>query len=109
MGIEAAAKGTFNELPLEKAVDLVKMMGRHSALSFAGCLTYPAYKHIPSSYIFCENDFIIPPDKQREFIDRIKKAIGKEVDVHNLGTGHCPNVTAPEQVAKVIVDIASSA
>lgn len=108
VGIELCARGTFPDLEFDKAVELVKVMPRHSALSFAGQLTYPAYKHIPASYIVCENDFIITLDKQRKFIERIKAESGKEVDVHTLNTGHCPNVTAPEELVKVIISIAAS-
>ncbi|KIX01401.1 uncharacterized protein Z518_09127 [Rhinocladiella mackenziei CBS 650.93] len=107
VGVEAVAQGTFPDLELDKAVEIVKMMPKHSALSFEGQLTYPAYKYIPASYIFCENDFIIPPDKQREYIERIKRESGKDVDVHTLSTGHGPNVTAPGVLANVIVDIAA--
>jgi hypothetical protein len=109
VGVEPCAQGTFSDMEFDKAVELVKLMSKHSALSFAGQLTYPAYKYIPASYIVCEGDFIITPEKQQKFIERIKTESGKEVDVHTMSTGHCPNVTQPDELARVIVRIAASA
>jgi len=108
-GVELCAQATFNDWPYEKALEMAKTMTRHSAPSFASTLTYPAYKHIPCSYIFCENDMIVPPEKQQQYINQIKEGSGKEVEVHKLPTGHCPPLTATNETAKVIVDIASSA
>lgn len=108
VGVELGAKGMFPDLEFDKAVGLMKSMTKHSALSFTGQLTYAAYKHIPVSYIRCEKDFIVAPEKQQKFIDHIRTESGKEVDVHTLATGHCPNVTAPEELAKAIVRIAGT-
>ena len=108
VGIELCAQGTFPDLELDKAVELVKLMPKHSALSFAGQLTYPAYKYIPVSYITTAGDFIISPEKQQNFIQRIKTESGKEVDVHTMTSGHCPNATQPDELAQIIVRIAAS-
>src|SRR5690349_16693282 len=96
VGVELVAQAAFSDVEFNKAVGIVKEMPNHSALSFAGELTYPGYKHIPSSYVFCENDLLISPDTQRKYIERIKEATGKEVDVHTLSTGHAPNISATE-------------
>ena len=109
VGVEPIAKATFPELEVDKAIEWIKRFPRHSAPSFNGRLTYAAYKYIPASYILCENDFLIPPDTQREYIHRIETESGKAVDVHTLNTGHCPNVTAPDELAKVVANIAASA
>jgi hypothetical protein len=108
VGVELVAQAAFSDIEFNKAVEIVKEMPRHSALSFAGEVTYLGYKHIPSSYIFCENDFLISPDAQRKFIERIKEATGKEVDVHNLSTGHAPNLSAPDKLAQLLVDIVAA-
>jgi hypothetical protein len=107
-GVEMCARGTFVGLELEKALEIVRLMSKHSALSFAGKSTYAAYKHIPTSYIKCENDFIVATAKQQIFIDRMGEESGKKVDVHPLNTGHSPNVTAPDDLVKIIVQIANT-
>lgn len=108
VGVETVAQAAFSDVQFDKAVGIVKEMPIHSALSFAGELTYPGYKHIPSSYIFCENDSLVPPDSQRKFIERINEATGKDVDVHNLSTGHAPNISATEKFAQLLVDVAGA-
>ncbi|KIW22402.1 uncharacterized protein PV07_12290 [Cladophialophora immunda] len=108
VGTDIIAKATFPDLEFDKAVATVRSMSRHSALSFASEVTYPGYKHVPVSFIVCENDMIIPPDLQRGYIEMIRRESGSAVDVHTLNTGHCPNTTAPDQLAKVIVQIAAA-
>ncbi|EXJ69546.1 uncharacterized protein A1O5_07582 [Cladophialophora psammophila CBS 110553] len=109
VGIETIAQATFPDLELDKAVAVVKHMTRHSAVSFAGEITHAGYKHVPVSYIVCENDMIIPPEMQRGYIEKIQRESGRDVDVHTLNTGHAPNTTAPDQLANVIVRIAAAA
>jgi len=109
VGIDAAAKATFPELEVDKAIALVMSFSRHSALSFKGELTYPGYNYVPTSYILCEKDSNMTPAIQRQYIDRIETESGNDVDVRTLNTGHCPNITAPEKLAQIVVDIARSA
>ncbi|EXJ68272.1 uncharacterized protein A1O5_08887 [Cladophialophora psammophila CBS 110553] len=101
--IEESAKLTFSDLPFEEAKEWVKRMPYHSAASFDGKLTYPGYNHIPVSFVICEKDVILPPEFQHSVIDGIERESGKKVDVHTLNTGHCPNASAPEDLASVII------
>lgn len=107
LAIEPIAQATFSDIEVEKAVDLVKHMPHHSAVSFASELTYAGYKHVPCSYIFCESDSLITPAQQQTFIDRIKTSSGRDVAVHKLNSGHVPNVSQPEKLVEVIVKIAT--
>lgn len=69
-------------------------------------MTQIAYKEIPASYIFCEDDLIVSPAQQTKFIKVIEDATGKVVDVVKLKAGHCPNWSMPEKVAEVIGELA---
>lgn len=100
--LESGAKLIFSELPLEKGIEQVKKMSRHSAISFVGELTYPAYKYVPVSYVFCENDAILPPDFQTGVIKTIEQESGNKVDVLRLASGHCPNVSQPIELGSII-------
>ncbi|KEF56427.1 uncharacterized protein A1O9_08008 [Exophiala aquamarina CBS 119918] len=102
---ESSAKLTFSELPLEKSIEEVKKMSRHSAVSFVGELTYPAYKHVPVSWVFCEKDVILPPDFQNKGIENIEKESGRKVNVIRMpDSDHCPNVCQPIELATAIRD-----
>ncbi len=101
--VEESAKLTFSDLPYEEAKEWVRRMPYHSALSFEGKLQYPGYNKIPVSFICCDNDVILPPEFQRSVIEGLEREIGKKVDVHHLNTGHCPNASAPRELATIVV------
>ncbi len=107
--IEESARLTFSDLPFEEAKEWVKRMPHHSALSFQGKLTYPGYNKIPVSYIFCEKDVILPPKFQISVIEGIERESGKKVDVLRLNTAHCPNASAPEDLAAIVVKAIATA
>lgn len=92
---------TFSDLSPDLALEWGKKLTTHSLPSFSGKLTYPAYRHIPTSFIFCERDLIISPDLQRATISFLEGERGGEgsVGVVKLDTGHCPNVSVPEETA----------
>jgi len=106
---EEAAGPTFSDLPKEEGIEWCRKMPLHSVASFEGKLTYPGYKYIRSSWIFCEKDQILIPDFQRSCIELIEKESGKEVDVYNLAVPHCPNISAPMRLANVVVKAVAAA
>ena len=94
-----------NDLPWESAYPLALQLPHHSAISFHGAVSQAAYESIPVSYVVCEKDLIITPETQRRFIRTIEES-GREVDVHSLDCGHCPNWSMPERLVEVVVGIA---
>ncbi|ETI22432.1 hypothetical protein G647_06507 [Cladophialophora carrionii CBS 160.54] len=106
---EESAKLTFSDLPFEEAKVWAERMSYHSASSFEGKLTYPGYNKIPVSYIFCEKDVILPPEFQRSVIAGIERESGKKVDVLRLSAAHCPNITAPQELAAIVVKAIATA
>jgi len=102
---EGSANLTFANLPLEQGVELVKKMTRHSAVSFAGELTFAAYEHVPVSLVLCEKDVVVPPDFQTKVIETIERESGRKVDVVRLPeSDHCPNVSRPVELGAAIMD-----
>ncbi|OBT68770.1 hypothetical protein VE03_02076 [Pseudogymnoascus sp. 23342-1-I1] len=99
------APATFSDLTPELALENARKLTTHSLPSFSGKLTYPAYRHIPTSFILCERDLIISPDLQRTTIAFLEGERGGEgsVSVVKLNTGHCPNVSVPQETAAGIV------
>ncbi|KFX93376.1 hypothetical protein V490_04860 [Pseudogymnoascus sp. VKM F-3557] len=96
---------SFSDLPPDVAIEWAKKFTSHSLPSFSGELTYPAYRHIPTSFIFCERDLILSPDIQRATIAFLESERGGEgtVDVVKLDAGHCPGVSMPQETAAAIV------
>ena len=99
------APATFSDLSPDLALEWAQKLTSQSLASFSGELTYPAYRHIPTSFIFCERDLIISPDLQRATISFLEGERGGEgsVDVVTLDTGHCPNASVPHETAAAIV------
>ncbi|KAL1878443.1 hypothetical protein Plec18167_004515 [Paecilomyces lecythidis] len=96
------AKAIVSDLPLEEGIKVTQKLARHSAVSFSGQLTYAAYRWIPIVYIVCEKDKVIPPEYQRNFIELLEKESNKPVPTISLDSGHCPNASMPEELAKVV-------
>ena len=91
-------------MPPDKALEAVKKMSPQSAGSFTDKSTHDAYRHIPVSWILCEQDAVLTPEWQLGRIEFLKSARedGK-VEVVRYDAGHCPNVSDPEGTARVIL------
>ncbi|CEN59805.1 hypothetical protein ASPCAL02249 [Aspergillus calidoustus] len=63
-----------------------------------------AWRDISVSYICCKNDMTVPITYQQVFIDKLR-GLGKDVPVFELETGHCPQITMPDQLADVVLEI----
>ena len=98
----ANAAVTFSDLPRMEGLSWAFKITEHSVRSFAGNLTYPAYKYIPVTYLLCEGDKVIPVEAQRNMLEMVCKESKTKVDLHTCGAGHCPNITRPEYVVRVI-------
>jgi DNA-binding sugar fermentation-stimulating protein len=47
----------------------------------------------------------LPLSFQKRFVEDVKKE-GREMQTYELNTGHCPNFTAPQEVADLVAKIA---
>ncbi|KAI1213257.1 alpha/beta-hydrolase [Annulohypoxylon truncatum] len=77
---------------------LIEMFQVHSSTSFTNELTHAGYKDVPVSYLLCQGDLCILPQTQKGGIEIIEKESGNKVDVTSIKAGHCPNITALEEV-----------
>ena len=107
--ISRTAEISFSDLPKEEGEAWVRKFPPHSAVSFAGELTYAGYKDIPVSYLVCEDDLCIPPKVQREEISLIEKESGRKVDVTSIKAGHVPVASKAREVIDWVLDVASKA
>ncbi|KAJ5376138.1 hypothetical protein N7509_013024 [Penicillium cosmopolitanum] len=104
---EGCAKANYNDVPWDQALEFAKGHSDHSAKSFRDKLTYAAYLDIPSSWVFCERDVLLPRAFQRETIDLIEQRSGKKVRVFSIDAGHCVTSTRPKELAVLIQKILS--
>ena len=73
-----------------------------SVASFVEKEGAPAWKHIPSWYLLCSNDQMIPPPAQ-EFLAKRMKAIQRSV-----ASSHAPFMAHPQDVANIILEAVES-
>ncbi len=73
-----------------------------SFAAFAGKESVPAWKSIPSWYLVCTEDHMIPPPAQ-EFLAKRMNAT-----VRSVPSSHCPFVSHPQEVADIIALAAES-
>ena len=70
--------------------------------AFSGKETTPAWKTVPSWYLVCTDDQMIPPPAQ-EFLAKRMNAT-----VHHAPSSHCPFISHPQAVADLIALAADS-
>ncbi|KKZ66552.1 hypothetical protein EMCG_07666 [[Emmonsia] crescens] len=80
---------------VDEAFDL---LGAHPLALMAVPVTYTAYREIPSTFILCENDLIIPPYIQEKMVAQA----GDAMDVVRCKEGHAPYLSNPRLVADCI-------
>ncbi|KAF2094400.1 alpha/beta-hydrolase [Rhizodiscina lignyota] len=96
------AQLNFSDLPYEEGFKWAKKAEEHSTISFTGALTYPGYKDVPVSYMYCEIDKTVPPEMQQRFIQTIERDSGNSVDIHKVKTGHFAFLSQPDIVIQVV-------
>ncbi|KAJ9602328.1 hypothetical protein H2200_013183 [Cladophialophora chaetospira] len=97
-----SAQKVFSDLPLEEALLWQSRQSLQSAICYTGKCVYDAYRHIPITYIICTQDEVLTPEFQEGRVEFLRKE-AKELDVVRMETGHCPNISALEETARVIV------
>jgi len=99
----------FSDLPKDEGEAWMRKFPTHSAISFVGALTYAGYNDVPVNYLVCEDDNCIPVKYQREGIQVIEQASGRNVEATSIRSGHCPNASQPQKVVDWILDVAGKA
>ncbi|TRX91641.1 hypothetical protein FHL15_007423 [Xylaria flabelliformis] len=62
---------------------------------------HAAWRDIPVSYIYTTADMTVPLAYQQNIVKGLEKA-GCKVQTFELETGHCPNLTATEDVVQIV-------
>lgn len=90
-------------------VAAAKKFSQHSSVSFTNVLTYPGYKDVPVSFLFCTDDACVSPTLQQRGVDAIEAASGRKVDVKKIPSDHCPTLTHPEVALEWMISMVDKA
>lgn len=67
-------------------------------------ITSAAWREIPVTYIYTTKDITIPVDYQKTMVANLEEN-GRSVKTYTLNTGHCPNLTAAEQIVDILKEV----
>ena len=80
-------------------------MPYHSALSFGSELQHAGYKDVDQiAYITCLQDKCFPREFLKQMADNAKSG-GKPVKDYSIDSGHCPNLSQPKNLVKLVGEI----
>lgn len=88
----------YNDIPIKIGKKYAQMTQYQAASSFATPLTYPAYRHVATTYLLCKQDRAIPLELQRAMV----KLVGEDASTYLCDSGHSPMIKMPESVVNVI-------
>ncbi|KAK1140231.1 hypothetical protein N8T08_010528 [Aspergillus melleus] len=99
------AKGVVGPgLSDEELEAFLASLGRWNSKTFGQPIERCAWRDIPVSYIHTLNDSVLPLAYQKAFVGGMEAA-GRRVRVFDVETGHCPTITMPEEVAKIVQQV----
>ena len=97
-----SARVNLSDLPYEKGIKFAAQFSHQSTPSFQNELTYAGYRYIPSAFIMCDKDLVLPLDFQKSRVELLERESGTNVKVVHCISGHCPNLNMPEKVAALV-------
>jgi len=88
----------YNDMDSKAVAAALKDIRPFSYQSFSSKVSYAGWKHVPSTYLFCEKDMAIPIQAQKGMVE----SSGVQWKTEILNTGHSPFISMPEETAKAI-------
>ena len=86
----------FNDIPDSVAEFWLPKMQCQPATGWADVIEYPGWKDVPSVYLVCENDQVMPLEGQLH----LAQMAGS--DIERCGSGHLVMLSMPEKVVEVV-------
>lgn len=91
----------FNDVPHEEAQKWADKIYPEPTAGWEKPLAYMGWRDIPSHYIICEKDRLVPPGVQ----ESLGKLAGSTLV--RMNAGHFPQISQPEELARIIGHIAA--
>ncbi len=88
----------YNDMPVAEQKHWMSLVKPHPAIAQLTPLTCTAYKYIPTSYLFTENDQPLPVQYQHSMV----QSAGVEIQTESCTAGHSPYLSMPQTVATAI-------
>ena len=90
----------YNDMSENEVEVAMSTLKPHSYQTFHSRLTYSAWKHVPSTYLYCEDDAAIPIHVQHMMVEQWAK--GYNVRTETINASHSPFYSKPVETANAI-------
>ena len=103
VGKDAALYALFHDIPISEGEHWASLLEPHSVGAMWSDQKYAAFKHIPSTYVVCMLDRIVPVEQQEGMIRNAKEVHSTAFDVvERLQSGHEPNFSKIDELVGII-------
>ncbi|KAJ5537739.1 hypothetical protein N7494_007218 [Penicillium frequentans] len=90
----------YNDCDDVQVEHAVASLRPHSYQSFHSVCTYAAWKHIPSTYLYCLQDAAIPLAVQKMMVEGTAKGFG--MGTETVDASHSPFISQPDELTSAI-------
>ena len=104
-----AAATFYNDVqPHSRAEELAKQNVTHNWSAVGGSVEGVPWMDLPTTYVHCEKDQAILVGLQRSMVEDAREALeGKgSLTTETLDAGHCPFLSMPDEVMKLVTKVA---
>ena len=92
----------YADVEPERAKRMERLLSRQSGKAMTDAVTYPAWQHIPTTYLRTQDDQVLFPEWQERQIKAIRDA-GASLTVKTYKPSHSPFLSMPEGMVAAVV------
>lgn len=98
---ESPVRLFYADVELERAKKMEALLVRQSGTAMTDAVTYPAWQHIPTTYLKTQDDQVLFPDWQECQIKAVRNA-GVSLAVETFKSSHSPFLSMPEEMVAAV-------
>ncbi len=91
----------YADVEPERAKKMEALLVRQSGPAMINAITYPAWQHIPTTYLRTQDDKVLFPDWQERQIKAVREA-GVSLVVETFKSSHSPFLSMPEEIVAAV-------
>ena len=91
----------YADVEPERAKRLEKLLVRQSGKIMTDAVTYPAWQHIPTTYLMTQDDQVLFPEWQERQIKAVRDT-GASITVESFRSSHSPFLSMPEEMVAAV-------
>ncbi|KAJ9622185.1 hypothetical protein H2204_011617 [Knufia peltigerae] len=95
----------YQDLPVDEQKYWATQVKPQPLITQFNPMTKVAYKNIPVSYLYCENDQALPCSIQKFFVERCRTTV--DVTTFTCTAGHSPFLSQPDFFADLVVKVSA--